>query len=618
MPIACFSPCRMLIAIGRFTNWHWIPRHRGPAPTPTAHPRLISGRPQLRRLLPARRRDRLPFHRAAPGRAVQRRRDRRHAVPDGRRRQQHPPALLRPGPRLVPHRAQRRPRALPALGIHRHAARLEPRAVPHEPRRHRPDGVLRRNSYWPNAIFYARPIPDHPTKVVGIVTGHHVGRVGELVVFDPAKGRHEADGVVQRIPGYGQKVEPIIEDKLTEHSWPKFLHPYPLEREVLPRLPASPTPDALWGIYLVDVFDNMVLLKEEEGYALLEPIPLRKTPTPPVIPDRSTRRSKDAMVYMADVYSGPGLQGRAARHGEEAAALHLSLRLPAASRASTTAWASTGPGTSKRDPGHGAGRGRRLGHVPRPGQHAHLGAAARRRGQGRAADAELDDGHARRDALLRRLPRRPQQRRRRAPAGASPLAKPPREITPWYGPARGFSFAREVQPVLDRYCVGCHDGQPRARRPQSLTCAATKAASWSIAPANSTATFIRGVTGRNSSANTAACSIPATSRCELRARGRPGERPAPAAADGVPRRHQRAGPDAEQGPPQRQARRRGLGPAGHLDRPERALPRHLGRDNQDPRRPDQRAGSSCAGSTAASSRTTTRCSDVAIARARSR
>ncbi|MCX6996400.1 MAG: SUMF1/EgtB/PvdO family nonheme iron enzyme [Kiritimatiellaeota bacterium] len=33
----------------------------------------------------------------------------------------------------------------------------------------------------------------------------------------------------------------------------------------------------------------------------------------------------------------------------------------------------------------------------------------------------------------------------------------PSEITPWYGPARGFSFNREVQPVLDKYCVGCHN-----------------------------------------------------------------------------------------------------------------------------------------------------------------
>jgi formylglycine-generating enzyme required for sulfatase activity len=32
----------------------------------------------------------------------------------------------------------------------------------------------------------------------------------------------------------------------------------------------------------------------------------------------------------------------------------------------------------------------------------------------------------------------------------------PREITPWHGPLHGFSFARDVQPMLDRYCIACH------------------------------------------------------------------------------------------------------------------------------------------------------------------
>jgi formylglycine-generating enzyme required for sulfatase activity len=42
------------------------------------------------------------------------------------------------------------------------------------------------------------------------------------------------------------------------------------------------------------------------------------------------------------------------------------------------------------------------------------------------------------------------------------LRRRPSPITPWHGPARGFSWSREVQPVLDRYCVGCHDGTARA------------------------------------------------------------------------------------------------------------------------------------------------------------
>jgi len=33
-----------------------------------------------------------------------------------------------------------------------------------------------------------------------------------------------------------------------------------------------------------------------------------------------------------------------------------------------------------------------------------------------------------------------------------------KEIRPWHGPARGFDFARDVQPVLDRHCAACHDG----------------------------------------------------------------------------------------------------------------------------------------------------------------
>ena len=48
---------------------------------------------------------------------------------------------------------------------------------------------------------------------------------------------------------------------------------------------------------------------------------------------------------------------------------------------------------------------------------------------------------------------------------SGPPAKPsiamrraPSAITPWNGPARPFSFRREVQPVLDKSCVGCHDG----------------------------------------------------------------------------------------------------------------------------------------------------------------
>ena len=34
-------------------------------------------------------------------------------------------------------------------------------------------------------------------------------------------------------------------------------------------------------------------------------------------------------------------------------------------------------------------------------------------------------------------------------------------IKPWYGPPRPFSFKYEIQPVLNKYCVSCHNGEKK-------------------------------------------------------------------------------------------------------------------------------------------------------------
>src|SRR5262249_9691867 len=91
-------------------------------------------------------------------------------------------------------------------------------------------------------------------------------------------------------------------------DWPKFLNPHPLSDKYF-LVSAKVAPEAEWSIYLVDVFDNMLRIAEQDGYALLEPVPLRKTTRPPVIPDKVDRTRTDALVYLDDVYSGPGLEG---------------------------------------------------------------------------------------------------------------------------------------------------------------------------------------------------------------------------------------------------------------------------------------------------------------------
>jgi len=312
------------------------------------------------------------------------------------------------------------------------------------------------NSYWPNSTFYARTIPGHPTKFVGVISGHHgVARMGELIIFDPALGQHEADGVVQRIPGYGKPVEPIIRDQLVNNSWPRFLHPYPLSEKYFL---AACQLDARspWGIYLVDVFDNLVPICVEPGVAMLEPVPLRKTRRPPVIPEKVDTRRKDAIVALSDVYRGGGLKGVAR-------------------------------GTVKRlrlfafDYGyHGLANHTYIGIEGPWDVHRILGtvkvetdgsAVFRVPANTPIAVQPLDeDGKALQ--LMRSwfvaMPGETlscvgcHERQTDAPPSRQTIAarKPPQKIEPWFGPARGFSFDREVQPVLDRYCISCHNDQP--------------------------------------------------------------------------------------------------------------------------------------------------------------
>ncbi|MFP4502693.1 MAG: SUMF1/EgtB/PvdO family nonheme iron enzyme [Candidatus Hydrogenedentota bacterium] len=312
------------------------------------------------------------------------------------------------------------------------------------------------NSFWPTAMFYAQPIPGHPTEVVAVIGGHHgTPRQGELVILDPARGRHEANGAVQRIPGYGEPVEPVILDSLADASWPRFLHPFPLSEKYF-LVSCKPTKTAHWGIYLVDIFDNFVLLHEEPGWAMLEPIPLRETPRQPIIPDVVDPSRTDANVLLMDVYRGPGLDG-VPRGSVEA------LRLVSYSftyhglGAEPDRVGLDGPWDVKRI----------LGTVPVADDgSAHFKVPACTPVSVQPLDAE---GKAL--ALMRSwFTAAPgetlscvgchEKQNMAPPIDAAPQAfrREPSPIEPWYGPARGFSFEREVQPVLDAYCIECHHG----------------------------------------------------------------------------------------------------------------------------------------------------------------
>ena len=322
------------------------------------------------------------------------------------------------------------------------------------------------NSYWPNSCFSAKGIPGRPTMFAGIVAGHHESyRTGELVLFDVSRGRREAEGVVQRIPGYGKAVEPILKDKLTQHSWPKFAAPWPLGDASDPRtagkyflVTAKLDRASPWAVYLVDVFDNIVLLHHAAGWGLFEPIPFRKTLQPRVIPDKIDPGAKDATVVLTDVYRGPGLAGVPRGTVKK-------LRLI------TYHFCYQGLGGQYDRVGLDGPWDVRhvLGTVPVEPD----GSAAFRVPANMPIGVQPLDDEGKALQMMRSWfvgmpgevvscigcheppntisPIKPSLAGRRGPS----------EITPFYGPRRGFSFAREVQPVVDRYCVGCHNGAKR-------------------------------------------------------------------------------------------------------------------------------------------------------------
>jgi formylglycine-generating enzyme required for sulfatase activity len=312
------------------------------------------------------------------------------------------------------------------------------------------------NSYFPNSFFYGRPVPGHPSKVVGIATGHHgVARAGRLLMLDPDIGRREAGGVVHEFPHRGRKVEPVVKDQLVKDVWPQFLMPWPLgEKHVI--VSCKPSPRSTWGIYLVDVFDNMTLIHETPDQSLFEPVVLNKQAPAAVIPDRTDTTRNDATVLLTDIYQGPGLEGVPRGTVKQLRVVEYSYSMRGMGGL-LGAVGMDGPWDIRRV----------LGTVPVDDDgSAHFTIPARTPVMVQPLDA---DGQAL-QTMRSWFTGMPGERvscvgchagMNEAPPTAPALAalRPPTAIdASWHAPVRGFNFAREVQPVLDRHCVQCHSG----------------------------------------------------------------------------------------------------------------------------------------------------------------
>ncbi len=162
-------------------------------------------------------------------------------------------------------------------------------------------------SFFPNSIFDIKPISGKGTQFVGVISGHHgVARSGRMMLFDPAKGRKEEQGMVQEFPFSKRAIDPIIKDMLVNGVWPQFIKPYPIDEKYY-LVSAKLSPSSLWGIYLVDIYDNMIPLIEGEGLGFTSPTVVQKRVTPPSIPDKVDLTKKEGTIFIQDIYEGEGL-----------------------------------------------------------------------------------------------------------------------------------------------------------------------------------------------------------------------------------------------------------------------------------------------------------------------
>ena len=346
-----------------------------------------------------------------------------------------------------------------------------------------PDGtgqteVYGNNSYFPTTILHARAIPG-TGRIVAIFTGHHTRQNGQLGIIDPARGRQENQGAQLIAPV--RPTEAVRVDRYGQGG-DQFQYPYPLsETAFLVAMRPAGIRGRHFGIYLVTADGRRELLASDPRISCSQPVPLAPRPVPHRRPSLVDYRAKAGTVYLQDIHEGPGLAGVPRGSIRRLRVVALEFR-------------AAGVGSNS----NGGPAGGALVSTPISVNGAWdvkvvLGEAAVR-ADGSACFTvpsktpvyfqALDErGHAV-QTMRSWLTVQPAERvgcvgchenkNTSPPIGPVTLAlrAGPKELKGFHGLPRGFSFQREVQPILDRHCVRCHhqDAPPkyiRARAPRA-------------------------------------------------------------------------------------------------------------------------------------------------------
>jgi DNA-binding beta-propeller fold protein YncE len=323
------------------------------------------------------------------------------------------------------------------------------------------------DSWFPTSLLHARGIPG-TQKVVAIFSGHHTRQVGKLGIVDPARGRQENAGTqliapvrqtpAERIDFYGQDGE-------------LFQYPYPLSESefVVACAPLGwsrrPT---LFKLYWIAADGRRELLAADPDISCGQAVPLAVRPRPPVRPSLIDYGKTAGTCYLQDVYAGPGLAGIARGTIKKLRVIGLEYR------AAGVGWNyNVGPaGDALACTPVAVGNGSWdvkvvLGDATvHPDGSAFFTVPARMPVYFQAIDARgyavqtmrswatLQPGE---NASCAGCHEAKNSTPAAGPGASMAMKAGPQALIPFYDPPRGFSFAHEIQPILDRHCIRCHN-----------------------------------------------------------------------------------------------------------------------------------------------------------------
>ena len=339
------------------------------------------------------------------------------------------------------------------------------------------------NSWFPTSLVHARAVPGSPL-FFGVCTGHHTAQPGELMRFDPREGREEADGAWQLAPLRRAKARKGVD--IDGQNGRIAAYPYPVtERDVvlsyLPQgwrrdkkgRPISRDQKAPFALYWTDVDGARELLVAQNGKPPCgRPVPVCARTLPKVASVRLDETLKTGMVAVQDVYVGEAMKG--VKRGTVKSMRVVSLDFRPAGIGYNSNGGPGGGGISSTPPALGNCTWdvkRVLGEVP----VAEDGSVAFKAPVRTPIYFQLLDENGRMVQTMRSWTvLQPgetascvgcHESANTAPDFKAAKAAALDAVAEVKLPPRGFSFAKDVQPILERRCVCCHSPHSNAGIP---------------------------------------------------------------------------------------------------------------------------------------------------------